>query len=173
MTPIAIITALMTSVPSIAKMLGASNNVTKVAEVAADFAKQITGQSDMSKAIESLQADPNLMLQFQIAMQDKEREFEKLYQYDKESARNRDVELAKLGHPNIRANMLIALIAMIMLICLGVVIFVDLNEFARGVVTTMVGVSTTQLANVFSFEFGTTRRKQEDDQKVLKGYIDS
>lgn len=159
--------------PSIAKMIGLSDNVAKVAGVATDILKKVTGNDDVADGMAALQADPQLMLQFQMAMMEKEKEFEKLYAADKADARSRDIEFLKTGKRNWRADGLVIFTCMLLVTVLFLVAKVELSEFAKGVVTTVIGFVTGQLSNVFQFEFGTTRKDDESSKSILADYIKS
>lgn len=159
--------------PSIAKMIGLSDNVAKVAGVATDILRKVTGVEETNVAMAALQADPQLMLQFQLAMAEKEKEFEKLYAADKADARARDVEFLKIGKRNWRADGLVIFTCALLVTVLFLVSSVQLSEFAKGVVTTVIGFVTGQLSNVFQFEFGTTRKDDESSKSILADYIKS
>lgn len=170
MSALAIISALATTVPSIAKMVGLSDNATKVAQVASDVLNQVTGKTG-DEAIAALKANPELMLQFQIAMLEQEKSFEAMYAGDKDSARKRDIEFIKSGRKNWRAEFLVIFSALLLVAILGVVTLTELNEYAKGMFTMLAGFVTNQLANVFSFEFGTTRKEDETNKSIIEDYI--
>lgn len=172
MIPVPLILALASSVPSIAKMLGVSDNVTKVAEVASSVLKKVTGFDDDEAGIAALNQDPALLAQYKLAMIEKERDFEALYVADKNSARQRDVELAKVGIRNNRADILVGFLVALIIALLAAVVFLPaLSEFAKGVITMFAGFVTNQLANVMGFEFGTTRKEAENNSNIIKDYI--
>lgn len=169
----AILGALLPSVPSIAKMIGLSDNVAKVAGVATDILRKVTGTEDTTEGMAALQADPQLLLQFQLAMADKEREFEKLYATDKADARARDVEFLKNGKRNWRGDGLVIFTCLLLVSVLIVTASFELTEYAKGAITVILGFATGQLSNVFSFEFGTTRKDDESSKSILADYIKS
>jgi hypothetical protein len=156
--PITIVTALSTFAPMLTKWLGAGSKVQDVADKAADIAQIITGTSSPTAAIDALKADPALALQYQQAVMNQELEFEKLYIADLDSARKRDTAIKVAGKDNKRADWLAALCIAVVVSILGIVIFrSDIDEFAKGVITTILGMFLQQLNAIYSFEFGTTR----------------
>lgn len=171
MAPLAILAALAPIVPSIAKMMGMSDNATKVADVAVDVLQKVTGVSETEKAIEVLKANPDLLLQYQTAILAKETAMEQAFVSDKASARNRDMEYVKLGRPNVRANFLVAFVAALLLFILYLTVFTELNEYAKGALTTIGGFALAQLTNVFQFEFGTTRKEEDNNREIFKDWM--
>jgi hypothetical protein len=156
--PITIITALSTFAPMLTKWLGAGSKVQDVADKAADIAQIITGQATPEGAIDALAKDPALALQYQQAVMAQELEFERLYIADLDSARKRDTAIQVFGKSNKRADWLAALCIFVVVVILGIVIFKSgIDEFAKGVITTILGMFLQQLNSIYSFEFGSTR----------------
>ena len=103
-----------------------------------------------------------------------EKDLESLYVQDKNSARARDIEFLKAGTRNYRSDFLVGISVLVVFTILAVVILVtDLNEYAKGSLTTILGVFLNQLTNVFSFEFGTTRKDEEKNSVILSEYTES
>lgn len=71
---------------------------------------------------------------------------------------------------NFRANLLVFIACSVVFVILAVVVIkpADLDEFAKGVLTTILGVFLSQINNIFSFEFGTTRKSTERNDAVTK-----
>src|SRR5690606_24152067 len=69
-------------------------------------ARQITGTGTAEDAAAALRADPALLTQFQIQMATLEGDLERAYLADRQSARLRDIELAKAGRHNARADLM-------------------------------------------------------------------
>lgn len=158
-----ILSAVSGIAPVITKWLGAGKSVQEVADKASEIATQITGKSDTSEAIDALKADPALVLKYQQAMLDQDMQYEKLYTDDKADARARDVAIVSKTGVNSRANWLAAICIAVVIGILAIVVFaLQINEFAKGVITTILGVFLNQLTNIYSFEFGTTRRAREN-----------
>lgn len=162
MDPVSIILTLAQFAPSLIKWATGSDTAETIATAAVNTVKQITGARNLDDSIEVLKADPKLALEFQTAMLNQDSEFEKLYVEDKASARARDVALASTPHGNVRANWLCAIAVLVILVIIGIVVFKpNLDEYAKGVLTAVMGMYIQQLANIYAFEFGTTRRSRE------------
>lgn len=169
---IALVSGLVQLAPALTKFFGAGDVTTTVAEEAASLARKLTGTQSNDAALEAIKSDPKLLIEYQQLILANETSFEQLYQQDKESARNRDVEFLKAGTRNYRADFLVGVSVLIVFTILGVVIVADtLNEYAKGALTTILGVFLNQLTNVFSFEFGTTRKDEEKQSRILSEYI--
>lgn len=77
MDPLTIALGLSQFVPKIVKWI-AGDKAGSVAQKVVDVAQQVTGASTGDAALKALQADPNLVLQYQKAMLDQEVTFEQL-----------------------------------------------------------------------------------------------
>lgn len=172
MEPISLIAGIIQLAPMLSKFFGGSENVQTVAEKAAAIARDITGTPDNASALKALAADPEKLLEYQTALLKQSSDFEALYVSDKASARARDTEFLKAGTRNYRGDFLVGISVVVVFTILGVVILVpNLNEYAKGALTTILGLFLNQLANVFSFEFGTTRKTDDKDAAILKDYL--
>lgn len=166
---IALLGSVIELAPALVKVLGFGSNAEDVANRAADLAKKLTGTDDNESALASLKANPELFLTYQQSLLEHEVSLAKVVTQDKESARLRDVEFLKAGTRNYRADFLVGVSVIVVFTILAVVILEDgLNEYAKGALTTILGVFLNQLTNVFSFEFGTTRdiQTQNNSPKV-------
>lgn len=151
--------------PVLAKVFGAGEKSAEVAEIAASVARSVTGIPDNEGALNALKASPELVLEYQKAILEKEVSFESLYAEDKKDARLRDVEFLKAGTRNYRADFLVGVSVIVVFTILTIVTFApNLNEYAKGALTTILGVFLNQLTNVFSFEFGSTRKSEDKDK---------
>lgn len=77
MDPITIALGLSQFVPQIVRWIG-GDKAGKVAQKVVDVAQQVTGKPTGDQALAALQADPNLVLQYQKAMLDQETTFEQI-----------------------------------------------------------------------------------------------
>lgn len=172
MDPITLVAGIVQLAPMLAKFFGAGETSQSVADKAASIARAVTGTSDNVSALAALSANPTLMLEYQNAILKQESDFEALYVSDKASARARDTEFIKAGTRNYRADFLLAISVIMVFVILSVVILKqDLNEYAKGSLTTILGLFLTQIGNIFNFEFGTTRKTDEKNDQILKDYI--
>lgn len=142
------------------KIIGhiAGDKAEEVAERVVDLAQSVTGTSTPEAALSKLQADPNLVMQFNIRAQEIEADLDKAYLADRQSARSRDVALAQAGHYNWRSDVL-ALLAVG-----GLVLSVwfiardsDMPERAVNAIMFVAGVLASAVRDVYGFEFGSSR----------------
>ncbi len=167
MDPISIAMGLAQFAPMLVKWITGSDDAAAGAEKVIKIAGAVTGTSDPTKMLEALQADKALQIQFQQAVMANETELAKAFLADTQSARQRDVALAQAGIRNIRASSLVAAAILLVVTCLAVVVWLtDLNEFAKGAVTLILGRALGWVEQVFSFEFGTTRASKEKDAVI-------
>lgn len=162
MDPITIIMGLAQFAPQLIKWATGSDKAGEIADKALGVAKAITGTNDLDSAVTALKADPALAIQFQQSILQQETDFEKMYVEDKASARARDISLAASPHGNVRANWLVAFAILSITGCLLAVMFLEFkDEWAKGVIMLVLGLYVGELKNIYSFEFGTTRRSRE------------
>lgn len=158
--------------PTLSKVLGFGKNVNQVAELAANVAKSVTGASTNESALDALKSDPELLEKYTRELLSHEKDMEALYVQDKESARMRDSEFLKSGTRNYRADFLVGISVVVVFSILGIVVLVpSLSEYAKGVLTAILGTFAGQLANVFNFEFGTTRKEDDRNSQITSAYI--
>lgn len=172
MPAVALVGALIQLAPSLARVFKGSETTVEVAEVAASIARKVTGTDSNDSAVAALAAHPDKLIEYQKALLDHETFLEKSYIADKDSARVRDVEFLKAGTRNYRGDFLVAVTLIVVFTILIVVIRTPtLDEYAKGVLTTILGVFLNQLTNVFSFEFGTTRKDEAKQSEIFKHYV--
>ena len=171
---IALISGIIQLAPSLAKMFKGSEATQEAAEIAAKVARAVTGTEDNDSALAALQANPALLVEYQKALLQRESEIDALEVQDKSNARSRDIEFLHAGIRNYRADFLVGVSVLIILAVLAIVIAIpDVSEFAKGSLTTILGVFLNQLTNVFSFEFGTTKSSRETQSQLIQEYIKS
>jgi hypothetical protein len=167
MDPLTIISILSQFAPAILKHFGAGATAVDVASKAGDIARAVTGKDTTDAAVSALKDNPELQLQFNKAIIDQETTFEQLYMSDKADARARDIKLSETPMGNVRANWLVAIAVIVIFTILGVVVFrPEMNEYAKGVLTGILGMYIQQLANIYAFEFGTTRKSADKDNTI-------
>lgn len=166
-----LVASLIQLAPALVGVFKGSNTTVEVAEIAASVARKVTGTDNNDDALASLATNPQQLVEYQKALLDHEKFFEQSYVADKESARVRDIEFLKAGTRNYRADILVAVSILVVFTILGVVILApDINEYAKGSLTTILGVFLNQLTNVFSFEFGSTRKDEAKQTEIFKQY---
>ncbi|UGQ44984.1 hypothetical protein [Massilia endophytica] len=153
--------------PNIIKILSGSDKAAEVAEKVVGVAQAITGQPDGESALAALKADPNKVLEFQEAMAAQQLQLEQMYLADTQNARARDVDLAKVGILNYRANMLAGGAGALVVFCLAIMVWRSgLDNDAKAVITLILGRALGWIEQVFSFEFGTTRANKVKDDTI-------
>lgn len=171
---IALISALAQLAPSISGLFKGGEKITEVTEIAADLARKVTGTPDNDSALEALKADPAKLVEYQLALAQHSADFEQLVIADRQSARARDIELRKLSKHNYRADFLVGITVAIILIIIAIVVWSSqLDEFAKGALTTILGVFLNQLVSIFQFEFGATRKGEDSQTKIVNEYLKS
>lgn len=154
--------------PSIVKYLTGSNTAGEVAGQVIDIAKTVTGRSDPQEAANAIALDPALAVQFQTAVMASEADLEKAYLADRVNARERDVELAKLGRKNIRADIMVALDVIGLIACLVVLcLFRDkIPGETVGLISTIASIFGLCLRDAHQFEFGSSRSSMQKDDTI-------
>lgn len=169
---VALVAGVMQLAPMLSKLFGGSKTTEEAAELAAKVARTVTGTESNDAALEALKSNPSLVLEYQNELLKHETSFEELYIADKKDARARDVEFLKAGTRNHRGDFLVAITVLVIFTVMSTVTFAtELNEYAKGALTTILGVFLNQLTNVFSFEFGTTRKTEDKQTQILNDYI--
>lgn len=155
--------------PGIIKYFSNSDTAASVAGKVIDIAKTVTGKGTPEEAAEAIKVDPALAIQFQTAVMQNDAELEKAYLADVQSARSRDVELAKAGIHNNRANVLAAAALLLVMICLLIVVWSsNADDFAKATISLILGRALGWVEQLFSFEFGTTRASKAKDDTISK-----
>lgn len=167
-------------VPDIARWITGSDKAGDAAAKVIEVAEVVTGQKGEA-AVTALQADPMLVMQFRQAVMNQEIEFDRMYLADRQSARLRDVELAKAGRVgNKRADIMVALAAggtvlgLVALMILGYMKAKHPEALNEGVFTALLVQLTTItsifglcMRDAFQFEFGSSRgSKDKGDQQA-------
>lgn len=155
--------------PGIIKYFSNSQTAATVAGQVIDIAKTVTGKGTPEAAVEALKVDPALALQFETTVMANETDLVKAYLSDTQSARVRDIELAKAGIKNHRANVLAAAALLLVMICLLIVVWSsNADDFAKATISLILGRALGWVEQLFSFEFGTTRSNKTKDDTINK-----
>lgn len=89
------------------------------------------------------------------------------YLADVQNARGRDVELRKAGQHNYRADAIVAMTWIGIVICISLAVsMTSLNEFAKTAITTLLGVLVGDWKSITSFEFGSTKSSKDKDETI-------
>ena len=169
---VTLLTSVLQLAPALRKLFEGGAKFETVAGVAAEVAKQITGQDTNDSALEVLRSNPDLLQQYQEKLLDHEIAMEQIYAQDKQNARLRDEKFLESGTRNYRGDFLVGISVVVVFSILGIVVLVPtLSEYAKGVLTAILGLFSGQLANVFNFEFGTTRKEGDRQSQITSAYI--
>lgn len=88
---------------------------------------------------------------------------------DKDSARERDAAFIAAGTRNYRADVMFVLAAGAILYMVYIVWkTVGLDEYAKGIITLVLGRFLGYLDNIYNFEFGTTRNNRTKDVTIAQ-----
>lgn len=141
-----------------------------VAEQVAALATAVTGAPDVDAAAAVMRTDPAKALEFQQAAAQLDAQLEVEYLKDRQDARRRDVELAKSGFRNKRADIMVALDVLGLIACLAVLVMFrgSLPGEVVGIVSTVAGIFGACLRDAHQFEFGSSRSSRDKDDKLAE-----
>lgn len=138
-----------------------------IAKEVINVAQTVTGTKSPEAATEALAADPALAMKFRLDVMDREAAIQQMYLADTQSARTRDIELAKAGLKNHRANVLCAAALLLVIVCLFVVVWASgMDDYGKATITLILGRALGWVEQIFSFEFGTTRSNKVKDDTI-------
>lgn len=123
-----------------------------------NLAMKIASCSSVQEALDKISNDPELSLEFQRALMLAETEYLKEQLRDKQNARTRDLEIRRLHGANRRANIMLVLAAIGLILCVLSLLFFKtmLSAESVGVISTIAAVFAACLRDAYSFEFGGT-----------------
>lgn len=155
--------------PMIARWLG-GDNAENIATDVVNMARRITKTDDPYEAVQRLQRDQTLIMEFQKAVLQHEAELEAAYLHDKQSARSRDMAFIQAGLRNTRADVMVCAAAFGLVMCLVSLgcYSDDLPGEAVGIISTIAGIFGACLKDAYAFEFGSSRGSKEKDQTVAQ-----
>jgi hypothetical protein len=154
--------------PGLIKHLTGSDQAGAVADRVIDAAQAITGTAAPDAALAKLRADPALVLQFHAKALELESQQELALLKDRSDARSRDVELRRLGYHNARADWMVLLDVLGLVVCIAAIIFLraDLSGEVITLLTTIATYFGLSLRDAHQFEFGSSRGSREKDQML-------
>ncbi len=153
--------------PDIIKYFTKSETAGVVAGKVIDIAQAVTGTATPEAAVDALQADPALALQFKAAVMANDADLEKSYLADVADARSRDKAFIAAGMRNYRSDLMF-LLAVCVILLLVFIIWRDpgINEYVKGIFTLVLGRFLGYLDNIYNFEYGTTRSNKTKDATI-------
>lgn len=169
MDPITIAMGLSQFAPQIIKWVTGSDKASEAAGRVVEIAQAVTGKTG-ADALDAIKSDPAVALQFRQAVMANEADLDKAFLVDRQDARKRDVELAKAGRYNWRADILAVLSVGGLVVCMWF-IAKDSNmpERAVNAIMFVAGVLAAAVRDVYSFEFGSSRGSKEKDEIIAMG----
>lgn len=166
MDPISIALALAQFAPSLMRMFGVGDKNVATAEKVIDLAKGVTGANSGEQALEMMRVNSERAAEFNMAVLKNNSELEVAYLTDVASARIRDTELRKSGSNNRRADTMYGLSVVVVGVLVWAVFTSDMDEYAKGIVTLVLGRFLGYLDNIYNFEFGSTRASKIKDDTI-------
>lgn len=166
--------------PDIIRYFTNSDTAGTVAAQVIDIAKTVTGKGTPDAALEAMQADPALAIQFRTAVMANEADLVKAHLSDRQHARDRDVKLHQAGFRNDRATWMIVGDVLGMLSCLCAMVYVTWLGVTRGgdvnplimALNGPLGMLTQQFANglrdAHQFEFGSSRGSEQKTELLAR-----
>jgi hypothetical protein len=162
MDPISIAMGLSQFAPAIIRWISGSDKAGDAAQKVVDVAAQITGKP-ADQVIDALKADPSLVLEFRKSVMANELQMDALYLADVADARKRDTALST---HNYRADSMYILAVLLIAALVWVTLQSQMDEYAKGIVTLVLGRFLGYLDNIYNFEFGTTRANKAKDVTI-------
>lgn len=166
MDPISIALALAQFAPSLMRMFGVGEKSVSTAEKVIGIAQNVTGATSPEQALEMLKVNSERQAEFNTAVLKANTELETAYLADIASARSRDSEFIKSGTRNYRADSMYFLSVIVVGILVWAVFTSDMDEYAKGIVTLVLGRFLGYLDNIYNFEFGSTRSSKVKDATI-------
>lgn len=158
MDPITIAMGLAQFAPAIIRWVTGSDKAEEAAKTVVGIAEAVTGKPG-AEALETLQFKPELALEFRKAVMARETELDLAYLKDRQDARARDVAYVQAGRTNKRANFMVAMDAIGLMVCLVVLaLYADqLRGEAIALISTVASIFGLCLRDAHQFEFGSSR----------------
>jgi hypothetical protein len=147
--------------PGIIKLLSGSDKAEEVASKVIDVAKVITGTGSGAAAVAAIQADPQKMLDFQLAFGSQQMEWERMYLVDVQNSRS--MQIAALTQEDKFSKRFVYYFAMawslFAMTYFTAVTFIDITtEGGQRVADTILGVLISSVVGgIFAFFYGSTK----------------
>jgi len=146
--------------PHLMRFFGAGETSTKVVEGVVDVAKSVTGAASPEEALEIIKVNAEAQIAFRQRTMDLDADLEKAYLQDRQDARKRDATFIAAGTRNYRADLMAAgAFVVVIIIAWKVWTAPNLPEYAKGIITLVLGRFLGYCDQIFQFEFGSVRDK--------------
>lgn len=164
MDPITIAMGLAQFAPGIIKLITGSDKAADVAGKVIDVAKAVTGETSGPAALAAIQADPAKVLEFQLAMTDKQLGLEKAFLGDVQNARA--MQVVALGQDDLFSKRFVYYFAaawsLFSMVYFMSVTFAPPAPAGQRIADTILGVLIASVVGVmFSYFYGSTKGSAE------------
>lgn len=154
--------------PKLVRYLTNSETAEEATNRVLDVSEEILGTRQPQEALARVKADPNLALQFNIRSQEIEADLDKAYLADRQDARKRDIAYIQAGLSNKRADLMILLDVVGLIVCLWLMYAVrDMPGEMRGILGMIASYFGLGLRDAHQFEFGSSRGSKQKDMRVI------
>lgn len=170
MEPVTLALSLAQFAPSLLRFFGAGEKSASIAEKVIGLAQTVTGAPDGEAALASLQQDPKLAQEFNLAALRADTELEQAYLVDRKDARARDVALHQAGYVNRRADWMVIGDVVGLVACLTVLALFrkDIPGEVVSLLSTVASIFGLCLRDAHQFEFGSSRGSRDKDMMLGK-----
>ncbi len=156
-------------VPGIIKLLTGSDKAADVAGHVVDIAQTVTGTTTGAAALAVIQADPGKMIDFQLAMADKQVSLEQMYLADVQNARA--MQIAALGQEDAFSKRFVYYFAaawsLFSMVYFMAVTFYPPPADGVRIADTILGVLIASVIGVmFAYFYGTTKASKSKDDTI-------
>lgn len=117
---------------------------------------RLSGAKDVTDSIDRVKNDKQLELEFQHALLEAENEYWKVCLRDRQNARERDLALRKVQGRNRRANLMLVIAILGIVLSLSALVFFKsfLTSDVIGIISAVAAIFGSCLKDAYSFEFG-------------------
>lgn len=155
--------------PTLLRFFGAGEKNAAIADKVVDIATTVTGAKTPEEALDMIQKNSDKLFEFRQKIMENDTLLEQMYLKDVADARARDAEFIKAGARNYRADgMYILAVVVICILVYQVLGSETLDEYAKGIITLVLGRFLGYLDGIYNFEFGTTRTSKTKDDTINK-----
>lgn len=169
MEPLTIALALAEYAPQLIKWVTGNDKAEKVATIAVDVAKKVSGATSGEGALELIKADPKLAAEFADKIAEREADLEKAYLADMDSARRMQIEALK--QDDLFSKRFVYYFATVWsafaMLYFTFVTFGTVSQSGQRMADTILGVLIgTVITGFFNFFYGSSARSREKDETI-------
>lgn len=166
MDPISIAIGLAQFAPALMRLFGVGEKSVAAAEKVIGIASAVTGGRTPEETLEIMQKNVEMQQAFNLKIMENSTELEKIYLADVKSARDRDMVIQTGGSHNYRADSMYILSIVVVFILVYAVLNSAIDEYAKGIITLVLGRFLGYLDSIYNFEFGSTRTSRAKDETI-------